>query len=508
MLLHRLTPALLGASLAIALAPAVVQPAAADPTTPPAASSPHALQLLDQAQAALQGAHEDATLALVELRDQLPHLDRADRTEAEALFARPDGSVDPTDDPRAAQWSSTEKGAALSTCDDTATYGSHPFCVHWVPEGTSGGLLTPSRQISTADAVAKTVQTLSRVWNTEIGTLGYRVPKGDGAAGSKQVPTRDRVDVYLADTGRSAIYGYAVPEGSASVQTSAGYLVLDNDFSAAQFGSATHPDAARQVTAAHEFFHLVQFGYDADESIWLMESTATWIEERVFTAVNDNRQYIASGSLRLPGQPVDTFASGGTPQYGTWVFHELISQRLGSGVLRQVWRNAATVPGDNARASLAAALRTAGSSLFNEFRTFSGASIAPARFWREGGHYPRAAISRTWTLSPTARSTGLLSATIDHLASVDVVVKPASTMTGAWKLRLRIDAPSSAATAYVLVFYRDGRATKVPLRLNAYGNRVYDAPFSATKVHRVALALGNASASDGRTTTFRASAWR
>lgn len=505
MLLHRLTPALLGASLSLSLAPALVQPAAADPTAPPAGSSPHAVHLLDQAQAALKGGREDATLALVELRDQLTHLDSTDRAEARALFTRPDGTVAATD-PTAARWTSAERSAARSTCDAPAAYGNNPFCVHWVPEGTRSGLLNPSRQISTDAAVAKTVQTLTRTWDTEIGTLGYRVPKGDGSAGSRQVPTRDRVDVYLADTGRSGIYGYAVPEGSASVQTSAGYLVLDNDFSAAQFGDATHPDAARQVTAAHEFFHLVQFGYDADESIWLMESTATWIEERVYTAVNDNRQYIAAGSLRWPGQPVDTFGNGA--HYGTWVFHELISQRLGNGVLRQVWRNAAAVAGDNARASLSSALRTAGSSLLNEFRTFSGASIAPAHFWREGRYYPRAEISRTWTLSPTARSTGLLSTRINHLASVDVVVRPASTMTGAWKLRLRIDAPSSAATAYVLVFRRDGSVTKVPLRLNASGNRVYDVPFSASRVHRVAVALGNASARDGRTTTFRATAWR
>jgi hypothetical protein len=29
------------------------------------------------------------------------------------------------------------------------------------------------------------------------------------------------------------------------------------------------------VTAAHEFFHAIQYGYDVSEDPWLMESTAT-----------------------------------------------------------------------------------------------------------------------------------------------------------------------------------------------------------------------------------------
>jgi hypothetical protein len=36
-----------------------------------------------------------------------------------------------------------------------------------------------------------------------------------------------------------------------------------------------------KVTAAHEFFHAVQFAYDIGEDGWLMESTATWMEEHV-----------------------------------------------------------------------------------------------------------------------------------------------------------------------------------------------------------------------------------
>lgn len=529
MRLHsRLTPVLLATALPVALAPALVGPAAlaaseptAPPAAPPAQSAPQAADALEQAKDALTGVlsaavsetpaadHVDATLALLELRDQLPDLDRGDRREARALFARPDGNVNSSDNATGATWDAAEKASAKSTCDEAGGAGL-PFCVHWVPAGTTNARGTASTQASTDAAVSATLSTLSTVWNTEIGTLGYNAPLGDGGAGEKQTllgpAGQNRLDVYLANTGAAGVFGYAVPEGPASVQTSAGYLVLDNDFSKTQFPGTTSSDGMRQVTAAHEFFHLVQFAYDADESPWLMESSATWMEEQVYDGVDDNRYYIPQGSLHWPGKPVDTFA--GTAQYGTWVFHQLISERLGTGQMREVWNRAAAVRGDNARGALAATLAAAGSSLLNEYRTFSGASMAPGGFWSEGAAYPGAVLSNTWTLSRGTRSTGWRSTRIDHLASTDVAFRPKATLTGAWKLRLRIDAPASEATAYVLVFYKDGTLGRVPLALNAYGNRTWSAPFSAARVSRVAVALGNASARNGRVTSFKATIWR
>ena len=55
-----------------------------------------------------------------------------------------------------------------------------------------------------------------------------------------------------------------------------------------------------QVTAAHEFFHAIQFAYDYGEDAWMLEATATWMEERVFDKVNDNRQYLPAGQVADP----------------------------------------------------------------------------------------------------------------------------------------------------------------------------------------------------------------
>ena len=66
------------------------------------------------------------------------------------------------------------------------------------------------------------------------------------------------------------------------------YCVLDNDYSSTQFPNPTTPLENLQVTAAHEYFHAVQFAYDIGEDAWLMEATATWVEDEVFD--DDQRQ--------------------------------------------------------------------------------------------------------------------------------------------------------------------------------------------------------------------------
>ncbi len=67
------------------------------------------------------------------------------------------------------------------------------------------------------------------------------------------------------------------------------YIVIDNDY--AGFGFAD-PQDPMKVTVAHEFSHACQFAHDYLESVWYMECTSTWIEDYVYDAVNDYRNYI------------------------------------------------------------------------------------------------------------------------------------------------------------------------------------------------------------------------
>ena len=59
-----------------------------------------------------------------------------------------------------------------------------------------------------------------------------------------------------------------------------------------------------------------------------MESTATWMEERIATNVNDNRQYFPWSQIYAPYVPLDAFSRTAGYQYGNWVFWEYLSTQV------------------------------------------------------------------------------------------------------------------------------------------------------------------------------------
>ena len=181
---------------------------------------------------------------------------------------------------------------------------------------------------------------LNKVWRFEVGKLGYRKPISDGKRGGNA-----KLDVYLKDVGARGVYGYCAPERRAKGRKwlASGYCVLDNDFAQAQYGAP--PRDSMRVTAAHEFFHAVQFAYDYGEDPWLMEATATWMEERVADNVNDNRQYLPHGQVGKPAQSLDRFAEVGFNQYGNWAYFEYLSSRFGVPVVRSIWNQAGAFKG-------------------------------------------------------------------------------------------------------------------------------------------------------------------
>ena len=174
------------------------------------------------------------------------------------------------------------------------------------------------------------------VWAEEVGRLGYRAPVTDRRRGGNK-----KFDVYLKDVGSEGFYGYCVPERRKPGHKwlASGYCVLDDDFARSQFDAA--PGKSLRVTAAHEFFHAIQFAYDYAEDGWMMEATATWVEERVADDVNDNRQYLPYGQVSRPGTPLDLLRpAAASASTATGSFFEYLSQRYGAGIVRRIWENA------------------------------------------------------------------------------------------------------------------------------------------------------------------------
>ena len=469
-------------TLSLAVTSAAVSPSAADdgfrirasgnPT--PAQPEPGPSAVLRQAEAALDGEvagtrRPDATLALRDLFATLPRLSASDRVKARAILARPtQGNNDPYGD-----------GYTVSS----KRRCTPRICIHWVPTTVDA---PPSGRW-----VGRSLRTMKSVWAKEVGKLGYRRPVTDGRRGGNR-----KFDVYLSDVGAKGLYGYCAPEFTKPGyrRLASGYCVLDNDFARSQFGAK--PSDSLKVTAAHEFFHAVQFAYDYLEDPWMMEATATWIEERYADGVNDNRQYLPAGQLVQTFTPLDTFDPDSAVQYGNWVFFEYLSKRFGPGVVRRIWKQAGAFKGDGQTYSTNAVKRVLPrtASFKKVFSQFSSANITPSRSYPEGRFWPTPTLVSQGTLGRGEDTSGTL--TIDHMSTQDVRITPEADLDRRkFRLRITVDGPASqtAPAAAIVRQKPSGGFERLSIRLDSGGAGTKVVPFNHRQTKRVWLVVSNAS---------------
>jgi Family of unknown function (DUF6055) len=459
---------------------------AADPGRPTVTTTERAVarHAFDVAERVLEGrtraADPSATLALRDLWLSLPALDATERRRAEALLARPtDGAADP--------FGFGYTVPATKKC-------ARNVCLHWV---TSTADAPPSKRW-----VKTNLRQMQRVWRLQTGRLGYRKPLADGRRGGNK-----KFDVYLKDIGGFGLYGYCAAETRIQRFLASGYCVLDNDFSASQFPSS--PKKSLKVTAAHEFFHAVQYSYDAEDDRWLMEATATWMEERLADGANDNRQYLPYGQVKDPAAPLDSYGGGALNQYGNWAFFEYLSKKYGTKIVRQIWEKMAADKKSPDLYSTQAVVRILKSRGGFErlFAEYAAGNTIPGKTYPEGGKWPSAAIAGSVTLGKKARRSGPMGTTLRHLSSSNYVMRPDSSLRSRrWQLTLRIRGPQrkTSPTAYVLVDQRRGGVERRLVKLSRKGNAKVKLGFSSRKVKKVTITLANASA---RFACFRQTSW-
>ena len=330
---------------------------------------------------------------------------------------------------------------------------------------------------------------------------GYRAPKRDGNRGGDS-----RTDIYIRDVGAQGIYGYCTSDKRFSPDgpfDSWAYCVLDNDYRRGQFPNLNPLDNMR-VTAAHEYFHAVQFAYDAFEDGWFMEATATWAEDEVYDDINDNLQYLRHGPLRRPRIPLDKFQNFGLHQYGDWIFFRYLTERFPDGVgmpalVRQMWERADGSAGARDMYSMQAVratLAARGESFARNFTRFADANRRPGLTYDEGAEnrYPGAPLSGSRVLGPR-ETTDWLTRQLDHQSSTTLRFVPDRLPAADWRLRVRFDlAHRIRGSQAVVTSYRVGQPPETSfISLNRTGAGVAAVPFSSDEVSRVEVTLVNAS---------------
>ena len=417
---------------------------------------------------------------------------RAGRTPGSLVSLRPtDGNGDP-------------QGHGYSVPSQHVC-GPH-ICVHWVIATSDAPPLVDGNHNMVPDQVDATLDAFETAWRIEVVQMGFRPPEPDGT--SADHGPNDKLDVYLADVGASGLSGYVATDDPHAQDDSyqyrdySAYVVVDEDFSVAQLGVDGGLGGLR-ATAAHEFFHAVQYAYDSGEDAWLTEGTAAWMEDMVADDVDASRRWLRSSALVHPWVPIDS--SRGLNEYGAWIFWRFLTESQGTHgpdptLIRSVWELAAQGPGDpnlfSARA-LQEALDSRDRSLAGALATFGAWNLAPAAFYEEGAAYPRAPIIEHHRVSVRHPVTGWSTLQLNHLATDAVSFEPQAGLPGKASLRLILDAPpmETGSAARVLIFLRSGFLRLVPVTLDADGDADLRVPFSSGQVSRVVLVYANASTS-------------
>ena len=445
-------------------------------------------------------ARRDATLFLRDLAARKRELTGPERRLAEALLARPDDGDVPIGNGR----NGVPEAAGSPVC---STVPGTDVCVHWVemgPDAPSPDDVSPANGVP--DWVDLTVATWEEAWAQEIGQIGYRRPLPDGVLGDD-----DRLDVYLDDIGSEA-FGYCTSDdpgvdepGDFDVWA---YCVVDDDYAPDQFGSAHTPQEFLQVTSAHEFNHASQFAYDWLEDVWLVEGTATNMEETVYPDVDDNVSFLRGVSpLRVPGSPLDRGGFGDS-EYGAWIFWRFLEETIAGDdptIVREVWERADASAGAafGDQYSLQAArteLAQRGHVFRNAFARFVTANRLRDYDDAVTAGYPVPPRTAAYSIGPRNRSIPWRSWKINHLAARFFSFQPSSGAPANARLRLAFQLPRYGARATVVVVNRNGTRTQKRLNQNASGRISWGAPFGRRQVARVHLVLSNGS--------VRTSCWR
>jgi hypothetical protein len=228
------------------------------------------------------------------------------------------------------------------------TYDNGMFRFHYTTTGINAVSTSDTNSNSIPDYVEQMSDVFNYVTSVELTTLGFVEPPGDD-----WYPLNDDnggsglYDIYIRSF-TANWYGYVQPESWASntgnnehssgvteVNAMTSYMAMRNNYNG--FPNTLMENI--QVTASHEYFHAVQFGYDGWEESWVMEATAVQLEEMVYDDINDCYQYMPSW-FYSPHQSLNLDSSN--RWYGSFIFFEYVNTHLNNNAIREFWEKSIT----------------------------------------------------------------------------------------------------------------------------------------------------------------------
>lgn len=268
-------------------------------------------------------------------------------------------SVDPT------PASSMVAGRALA--DSLRYYETDHFVVIYQVQGRSAvaGATVDSDGNGTPDNVQSIGAIAEKVWRLGVDTLGYPAPRGrDSTTGWKRrLGRNNKFPIMVGDMSSfssgwhgNMYLGYMVkprydPDSAGGMQ-----MVVENDFmdstspiqikvdprntpggiDSVLYDYSKDPVKGWSATIAHEFYHALQFQYDAT-NLWAWhEATATWYAKRAFPQVKHHWQYL---HYYLEHSLHGAFSTAyDLEPYANFFFVDVVAKVLGEDFIYSSWK--------------------------------------------------------------------------------------------------------------------------------------------------------------------------
>ncbi len=169
-----------------------------------------------------------------------------------------------------------------------------------------------------------------------IDSLNFQPPPVDNIDG-------EQIDIYIIEwSGRYYAQTYLESENRSTSRENdyISYMEIDNDYNDPAY--STRNLEALRVTIAHEFFHMVQLGYNYFQSgdlpgmdygdTYFLEWSSVWFEEIAYPKINDYWQYV---------DDFLTYPSNSMWNYNYWyslgIFLHYISNNYDAFVITDIW---------------------------------------------------------------------------------------------------------------------------------------------------------------------------
>ncbi|MFQ5825068.1 MAG: T9SS type A sorting domain-containing protein [bacterium] len=277
------------------------------------------------------------------------------------------------------------------------------FKIHYTETGLDAVPLDDLNNNGIPDFVEEVAQAFENSFQIEVGALGYRKPPDDA-----EVDEPEYYDVYITNLGYQ-FYGFTQGETNPPETPQndlRSYIVIDNDFNNGHFTTGI---SGAQVTAAHEYYHAIQFGYRIflnDNERFYYEFCSVWMEDVVYDEINDYYQYlpIFFRHTEIPFNKFDHLGHYlGEALWNHFLVKKYQENDKGFSIIRRTWE---LIQSDElALVAIDKALTETGSSFKNDFAEFSrwnyftGMRADSINFYDESRVYPEIKLNSDFTIS-------------------------------------------------------------------------------------------------------------